>query len=196
MKLSAVIPASGLSRRMGREKILLPFRGSTILETILETLAAAGVEQRVVVLRPDLGEAAGRARRAGASVVTNPQPEGEMLASIRLGLGALAGGPDAVFVWPADHPAVSRSTVALLAALVDPARALIPTYLDRRGHPALIGNSLLPDIALIPPEEGLRHLYRQRPPAVLEIAVKDPGVIRNIDTPADYEELISRDSSH
>jgi molybdenum cofactor cytidylyltransferase len=190
MKLAAVIPASGLSRRMGREKILLPLRGATILEAVLETLAAAGVAERVVVLRPDLAEAADRARRAGGSVVVNPHPEGEMLVSIRLGLGALAGNPDAVFIWPADHPAVTVGTVALLAASADSDLALIPTYLERRGHPALIGKALLPDIARIPPGEGLRHLYRAHSGSVREIAVKDPGVVQNIDTPADYQELI------
>jgi molybdenum cofactor cytidylyltransferase len=194
VNLAAVIPASGLSRRMGREKILLPFRDSTLLETILGTLAGAGVAERVVVLRPDLAEAADRARRAGALVITNPHPEGEMLVSIRLGLGALGGGADAVFVWPADHPAVSDGTVALLAASANPARAVIPTYLERRGHPALIGKALLSDIALIPPEEGLRNLYRQRPEFVVEIAVEDPGVVQNIDTPADYQELIGERS--
>jgi molybdenum cofactor cytidylyltransferase len=182
MKLAAVIPASGLSRRMGREKILLPLRGATILEAVLETLAAAGVAERVVVLRPDLAEAADRARRAGGSVVVNPHPEGE--------LGALAGNPDAVFIWPADHPAVTVGTVALLAASADSDLALIPTYLERRGHPALIGKALLPDIARIPPGEGLRHLYRAHSGSVREIAVKDPGVVQNIDTPADYQELI------
>jgi len=194
VKLAAVIPASGLSRRMGREKVLLPFRGSTILETILETLAAAGVAERVVVVRADLHEAADRARRAGATTVANPRPEGEMLVSIRLGLGAVSPDVDAVFVWPADHPAVAPGTVALLAASADPARAIIPTYLGRRGHPSLIGRSLLPDIGLIPPEEGLRHLYRRRPQALHEVAVQDPGVVQNIDTPADYQELIGDES--
>ncbi|HKF45339.1 MAG TPA: nucleotidyltransferase family protein [Thermoanaerobaculia bacterium] len=196
MKIAAVVPASGLSRRMGREKVLLPFRGATILETILESLAAAGVSERVAVVRPDLSEAADRARRRGAVVVTNPHPEGEMIVSIRLGLGALSPETDAVFVWPADHPAVSASTLTLLAAVADPTRALIPTYLERRGHPAIIGKALLPDIALIPPNEGLRALYRKRRDSVVEIPMKDPGVVKNIDTPADYEELLGEDSRH
>ena len=65
--LAAVVPAAGLSRRMGSEKVLLPFGRSTVLETILETLAAAGVAQVAVVLRPDLTEAAEKARRVGVS---------------------------------------------------------------------------------------------------------------------------------
>ena len=194
MKLAAVVPAAGLSRRMGREKILLPFRGSTIFETILQTLGRAGVSTIVAVLRPDLPEAAERARRGGAVVVTNPRPEDEMLVSIRLGLEVISTDPDAVFVWPADHPAVSAATVRLLADRADPARALLPTYLSRRGHPALIGRELLPEIARIPPEEGLRRLWRIRSDAVREIAVEDPGVIRNVDTPADYDALVGIDS--
>ena len=194
MKLAAVVPAAGLSRRMGREKILLPFRGSTILETILQTLGRAGVSTIVAVLRPDLPEAAERARRGGAVVVTNPRPEDEMLVSIRLGLEAISTDPDAVFVWPADHPAVSAAAVRLLADRADPARTLLPTYLSRRGHPALIGRELLSEIARIPPEEGLRRLWRIRSDAIREIAVEDPGVIRNVDTPADYDALAGIDS--
>jgi molybdenum cofactor cytidylyltransferase len=187
--LAAVVPAAGFSRRMGREKILLPFGRSTLLETILETLAAAGVTDVATVLRPDLPEAAERANRAGARVVFNAQPEEEMLVSIRLGLGAISPEARAVFVWPADHPAVSLATVELLARRADPARALLPSYRSRRGHPALIGRDLLPSIREIPPREGLRHLWRMRPEALLEVPVEDPGILQNVDTPEDYRQL-------
>jgi molybdenum cofactor cytidylyltransferase len=190
MILAAVVPAAGLSRRMGREKILLPFGDSTILETILERLAAAGVAERVAVLRPDLPEAADRARRSGARVVINPRPDEEMLLSIRLGLESVPANARAVFVWPADHPAVSPATLELLAGRADPARALLPTHEGRRGHPALVGRELLPAIAAIPPREGLRLLWRTRADAVVEIPVDDPGVVRNVDTPEDYRNAL------
>ena len=183
---AAVVPAAGLSRRMGREKILLPFGRSTLLETILETLAAAGVTQIVAVLRPDLPEAADRARHSGARVVFNPHPEEEMLESIRLGLREIRSDVAAVFIWPADHPAVSTGTIAMLARSADPARALIPSWRSRRGHPALVGKQLFPSIEEIPPGEGLRHLWRTKSEAVVEIPVEDAGVVRNVDTPEDY----------
>lgn len=184
--LAAVVPAAGLSRRMGREKILLPFGRSTLLETILETLAAAGITDVVTVLRPDLPEAAERAGKAGSRVVFNPHPEEEMLVSIRLGIQAIPPEVNAVFIWPADHPAVSNVTIRTLARLAEPARALVPSYCSRRGHPALIGRQLLPEISRIPPREGLRHLWRMRPEVLLEIPVEDPGVVQNVDTPQDY----------
>ncbi len=190
MILAAVVPAAGLSRRMGREKILLPFGRSTVLETILETLALAGITETVTVLRPDLPRAAERATRAGARVVFNARPEEEMLVSIRLGLEAVPPGADAIFIWPADHPAVSRDTIGLLARRADPSKVLVPCYRSRRGHPALIGRDLIEAIAEIPPQEGLRHLWRMKPEALLEVSVEDPGVVQNIDTPEDYRRAI------
>lgn len=190
MILAAVVPAAGLSRRMGREKVLLPFGRSSVLETILETLAAAGITEVVTVLRPDLPQAAERASRAGARVIFNAQPEEEMLVSIRLGLEAVTPGVRGVFIWPADHPAVSRGTITLLARRADPAAALVPSYRSRRGHPALIGRDLLEAILGIPPGEGLRHLWRMRPEALVEIPVEDRGVVQNIDTPEDYRQIL------
>ena len=74
MKLGAVVPAAGLSRRMGSEKVLLPFGDSTMLETVLARLAQAGVSRTVVILRPDLAAAQEAAVAAGAEVVVNPRP--------------------------------------------------------------------------------------------------------------------------
>jgi CTP:molybdopterin cytidylyltransferase MocA len=177
---------------MGREKILLPFGRSTVLETVLEALARTGVADRIAVLRPDLAEAASLAEAAGARVVVNPRPDEEMLASIRLGLAAISPDAEAVFIWPADHPAVAAATVALLAGRADPARVLLPTYRSRRGHPALVGRALLSAVEEIPPQQGLRSLWRTRADAIVEVAVEDPGVVANIDTPADYRRLMGR----
>jgi molybdenum cofactor cytidylyltransferase len=188
--VAAVVAAAGLSRRMGSEKILLPFGRSTVLETILETLAAAGVAGVVAVLRPDLPEAADRARRLGARVVINPHPEGEMLESIRLGLREVAPDAPGAFVWPADHPAVSAGTIETLVRFAHPAAALIPCWQSRRGHPALVGRQLFSAIDEIPPREGLRHLWRTMSDAVVEVSVEDPGTVQNVDTPEDYRKAL------
>ncbi len=190
--LGAVVPAAGLSRRMGREKILLPFGRSTILETVLETLAAAHVRHTVAVVRPDLPEAAGRARRAGARAVVNPHPEQEMLVSIRLGVKALPPDLDAFFVWPADHPLVRVETLRQLAAHASPRRVLIPVFGAARGHPALVGSALRKEIEELELSGGLRALWRRHGDVVREIPVDDPGVLANIDTPEAYEKALKR----
>lgn len=185
--LGAVVLAAGRSSRMGREKALLPFGRSTVLETILGALRAAGVMHVRVVLRPDLTEAARLAERRGATVVANPDPDGEMLESIRLGAAAL---PEvaAFFVWPVDHPAVSFATVSRLAGEARRDGVWIPTWRGRRGHPALVGSDFRDALARLPPGAGLRELWRARSDAVFEVDVADPGVVANVNTPEAYDE--------
>ncbi|HEY6051697.1 MAG TPA: nucleotidyltransferase family protein [Thermoanaerobaculia bacterium] len=187
MNLAAVVAAAGLSRRMGREKILLPLGASTILETVLATLQSAGVQSIAAVIREDLPEAAERAAAAGALPVVNAAPGEEMLVSIRLGLAALGPDPDAVFVWPADHPLVRVETVRMLAGRARVARALIPLHRERRGHPALVGRDLAREIERRDLPGGLRDLWRVRADAVDELETGDPGVLFNVDTAEEYE---------
>ena len=191
----AVVPAAGLSRRMGREKVLLPFGRSTMLETVLSKLRAAGVERIVVVVRADLPDAAERARAAGAAVVVNLHPEGEMIESIRLGVAALPADLDAFFVWPADHPAVLPSTLEGLTGRGARARAVLPVYGGRRGHPALVGADLSASIGAIAEHEGLRRLWRDRAGAVEELSVDDPGILENLDDPQSYERARLREET-
>lgn len=195
MTIGAVVPAAGRSRRMGREKVLLAFGRSTMLETVLAKLRAAGVEKAVVVVRSDLPEAAARAHAAGAGVVVNPRPEGEMIESIRLGLAALPADLDGFFVWPADHPAVLASTLEQLLARGARERAVLPAYEGRRGHPALVGADLRAPVGEIPEQEGLRRLWRDRPDAVQEVAVDDPGVVENLDDRESYERARLREAA-
>jgi molybdenum cofactor cytidylyltransferase len=187
VRLGAVVPAAGRSRRMGRDKILLPFAGSTMLATVLGKLAEAGVARTVAILRPDLPDAHRIARAAGAEVVVNPDPDEEMLVSIRLGVERLEDSVDALFVWPADHPAVRASTLESLARAASRDRAVIPVFTGRRGHPAIVGADLVFEIARLPANAGLRQLWRSRSDAVSELAVDDPGVIENLDDPETYE---------
>jgi molybdenum cofactor cytidylyltransferase len=187
MKLGAVVAAAGLSRRMGREKILLRFGETSVLERVLSTLAAAGVADRVVVVRPGLPDAEEQARRAGATVVVNPRPEEEMLLSIRMGISRLPLDLEAFYVWPADHPAVLPETLATLARGAASDRVVLPTHRGRRGHPALVGSGLIEAIARIPAGEGLRHLWHADPRLVCELPVEDPGVLLDLNTPEDYD---------
>lgn len=189
MNLGAIVPAAGRSLRMGAEKILLPFEESTMLGTVLAKLSQAGVDRPVVVLRPDSNEAHLVARAAGAQIVVNPHPDEEMLVSIRLGVESLKDDVDAFFVWPADHPAVSAATLRELASRARRDIAVIPVHSGRRGHPAILGTALVADIARIPPNAGLRRLWRDRPDRVHELEIDDPGILENLDDPETYERV-------
>lgn len=198
---SAIVPAAGASSRMGRPKLLLPYRDTTVAGALLDSLRAAGVER--IVLVAAAGDEALRAwaRGRNVTVAVNERPERGMLSSIVAGLDALGGGAAVeatgrpLLVTPADLPAIDPRTIRELVATLERAEAplAVPTYRGKRGHPLAIAASVAGDIARLDPAIGLRQLLDRHP--VLEIAVDDPAVVADVDTPADYELLRSTPDS-
>lgn len=111
------VVAGGQSTRMGRDKALLPWQGSTLLDHAIARLAAVCGEVRILC---------GPVRRyedRGRPLVVDALPDGGPLAGIAAGLDS-AGGAAGLYLG-VDLPMV---TVALLAALAleNDADALVP----------------------------------------------------------------------
>ncbi|HYX24071.1 MAG TPA: nucleotidyltransferase family protein [Thermoanaerobaculia bacterium] len=194
---AAVLPAAGASRRMGRPKLLLPFRGAPLVAAVVEALRTGGVEAIVLVTAPEDEDLRSWARQAGVTTAVNPAPARGMLSSIQEGIDAL-GGADALarrgavlLVSPADLPRLGPKSVAeLLARMAATGAPLaVPVHQGRRGHPLALAPALIPEIFTLDPAVGLKQLRDRHAAELLEVAVDDPGVVMDVDTPADYERL-------
>lgn len=182
--IAAVVLAAGAGRRLGGvAKALLPARpGACFLEAIVDTARAAGVGEVAVVVGPPFADRVGAlARSLGARVIDNPAPERGMASSIALGFDALGAAIDAAFLWPVDHPWV---TTATLRALIDAGEG-VPVHRDRGGHPPLVGRAHFAALAAADRHaDGARGVLRG---LLARIVVDDPGVVRDVDVPADLE---------
>ena len=169
--IAAIILAAGKSERMGRPKALLPLRGSTFLETVVEACEAAGLNRRVIVLGPDIDKVPEAIDLHGSVVVSNPRPASGPIGSIRLGIEAIINHPvEAVLVWHVDRPHVSLATVT---ALVDRFRdggvgIVVPEFRGRRGHPVLFGRAVFDELGGVPNDQGARAVVRADPSRVAE----------------------------
>jgi CTP:molybdopterin cytidylyltransferase MocA len=181
----AVVLAAGASTRMGSPKALLDEGGQTFVQRIVETARQGGVVRVLVVIGPPHGEAIRSALPNGVGSAFNPRPERGMLSSVQAGIAALPPGAGAAVVWPVDIPYVLPSTVR---AIVDaePGRLVIPQRGPRGGHPIRIPSARFAELLAIDPERGLRALVDAQPDRVLRLPVDDPGVLVDVDTPADY----------
>jgi molybdenum cofactor cytidylyltransferase len=65
----------------------------------------------------------------------------------------------------------------------------VPTFQGKRGHPLAIAPDLLPEIETLDPAIGLKQILERHAGAVLEVPVDDPGAVRDVDTPEDYQQL-------
>lgn len=196
-KLIAIIPAAGLSRRMGQPKLLLPWRGTTVIAHLIGELKAAGVEHVLVVQRASDRDLQTAVESAGGICLLPAADPPDMRTSVEIGLGTAFKPGDATFSgWlliPADHPIVSRQTVTalLMAWQASQPPILIPTYQGHRGHPTLFSSDLAREIPRIPKDSGLNWLVRQYSKSIQEVPVSDPGVIVDLDTPEDYQRLLN-----
>lgn len=195
-RIGAVILAAGAGKRMGgvAKAMLRPRsgsgsgRGATFLARIVAAAEEIGLEDAVVVVGPPYGEAvAAHARKLGARVVWNQRPERGMASSIALGFAALAaGGAQAAWLWPVDHPAVAPATLARLVAALPGQLAVRPVVRGRGGHPPLVARPLwarLAGCAEVP--GGAREVLAAA--GVLDVSVDDAGCVRDVDTAADLE---------
>ena len=193
LRLGAVIPAAGLSSRMGKFKPLLRCRNSTVIETAIGSVLPY-VSSAVAVVGYQ-GEKLGQVltSRFGdrLTIITNPEyASTDMLRSVQLGIRAL-DECDAFFLLPADMPLIEPPVYqAMIAAFDASAEVFYPVYDGKRGHPPLISCALAPAILDYRGDGGLRAILSSR--AVKEVRIADEGILVDMDTPEDYENIKNR----
>ena len=188
LRVLGVVPACGLSTRMGSAKALLDAGGQTFLGRVVSALSAGGCSPVVVVARDSRGAVAVEAEAHGARIVPNPDPAEGPISSIRIALAEWGAGMDGCAICPVDHPLVAGTTVRSLVAYFADTEAdiVIPTYRKRRGHPAIFHHRIFAELLDTDLPEGARTVVRRHPARVREYPVEDAGVIVDIDTPSQY----------
>lgn len=194
----AVVPAAGESSRMGRPKLSLPLNGRTILEQAIASLRSGGVEHVLVVISARAPDLARFAERAGALVCELPQPTRDMRETVEHGLRWFENRfhpkpNDGWFLTPADIAAFSANVVRRLCDQYESLHSssiLVPVFAGQRGHPTLIPWRLVHDIFAHPPSEALNRFLRRHHDVTREVPVDDPGVLVDLDTEANYQQLV------
>ena len=187
----AVVLAAGMATRMGALKQLLPLGDRRLIERVVDQLTAQ--VGRVVVVVGHRGDEIA-AVLAGRPVVCVPNPDtaGGMASSVQCGIRG-AGPAAAYLICLGDQPVLDGILEPLLAAAnTSPKGILIPTFQGRRGHPLLVRHRYVEQILALGPDQGLNTLTRAHRDDTFEVPVGEPGVLEDLDTPADYQRALQR----
>lgn len=187
----AIILAAGASTRMKTQKLLLPFNGKTIIETVVDNaLKATG--DVVVVLGSHKEQIEAKLSTKNISIAYNEYYLQGMLSSVICGFMALPEEIPAVLIFLGDQPQipVEAAQMVLNEWGKSGKGIVIPTYNGKRGHPVLIETRFRTEIENLDKEKGLRHLMETRKSDILEVDCSFPQILRDIDTPEEYEKEI------
>jgi molybdenum cofactor cytidylyltransferase len=197
-KTAVVILAAGASSRMGRPKLLLPWKDSTVLAHLLATWTQLGARQIAVVLPASGSKIPQELDRLGFDVnnrILNPRPEQGMFSSIQCA-ARWTGWKSDVTHWLislGDQPHVLDKTLASLLSVASKHsdRICQPEWQSRPKHPVILPRAAFESLAGCD-DRDLRAFLEKRSELRKFCPVDDPGLDLDLDYPKDYEEALRR----
>jgi nicotine blue oxidoreductase len=194
MRVAGLVLAAGGGSRYGSPKALVRLRGRLLVERAAELLAAGGCDPVVVVLgaAADQVLAAARLPRTGVRTVVNPDWPTGMGSSLRVGLAAVPAEAEAVVVTLVDTPGLGPESVRRLVAAGGPDGAAQATYGGRRGHPVLLGRTVIAEVAAAATgDRGAGPWLAAHPERVRLVPCDGTGDPRDVDVPDDLAAVVA-----
>jgi len=193
--VTGILLAAGAGRRFGvhrgAHKLLQPLPGGEPLAVAAGRNLIAAVPGSIAVVRAgDLRLAAALAA-VGLRIVEHPGADGGLGTSLAAGVAAT---PDAAgwLIALGDMPWVQPETISALAqALAAGASLVAPICAGRRGHPVGFAALWADRLLNLKGDQGARDLIAAQAGQLLLLPTADPGVLLDVDTPADLDACTS-----
>lgn len=193
--LAALVLAAGSSSRLGRIKQLEPWGDGTLLGHVVDQVRNLPVDEVWVVLGADWERIREEVDLDGCGIVENPEWEEGLASSLRVGLDALLrrSKAESVLIVLGDQPEVPAGVVERMLEVQrrSPRLAVVPKYRYVWGNPVVVSRALWERLMSLEGDEGAKRLLQAHPEWVEEVWV-DALPPRDVDTPADVEELRPR----
>ena len=188
--IAGVVLAAGLSRRMGRPKLLLDWGGSPVIRGAVEQVRAAGVGQLVVVVGFESADVRGALSGFPVQFVQNPDPAAGQGSSIACGVSALGPEVRAALIALGDQPALPAEVIPRLLETYDrTGKAIVaPVYRGVQGNPVLFASGVFAELRGLTGDRGARGVV-ERDAARVALVPFDLPMPPDLDTPEEYARL-------
>ena len=188
--IGAIVLAAGLSRRMGQQKLVLPWGDTTVIGQVVRTLIQAEIKEIIVVTGGAHSQLENALKEYPLQLIFNPRyEEDQMILSLQVGLAVLSGRVEAALLALGDQPQIELETVqAVLAGYRESQGGLVvPSFRMRRGHPIVIGRPYWSSLMTLQPPATLREFLNLHSNEIHYINVERDTILQDLDTPEDYQ---------
>jgi len=187
IKISAVLLAAGLSKRMGEDKLMLNYCGHSILQQAIDLLSELPVYERILVTNETRLKSL--SLQADIMALINPKPESGQSGSVKIGM-EVATGTNFLFI-PADQPKLrSIDIIPLINAAEEyPDKIIFPIVNTKPSSPTIFPERFREELLNLTGDDGGRNIRNSYPDLCHMIETEYPENFLDIDSVEDYRSL-------
>ena len=189
LKVAGVILAAGGALRMGQPKLLLPWRGETLIRRSAR-IASHCLTTVVVVTGAQADNIQQALTGLPVQIVHNPEWANGQSTSVRAGIRSIPAHVSYAIFLLGDQPYISKELIQSMVntyALTHPT-ILAPYVRGKRSNPVLFDRSLFETLCELQGDAGARSIFAQHPPTPFDWP--DERLLFDVDTPEDYQRLL------
>ena len=194
MKTGAVIMASGFSRRMGENKLLLKYKGKTLIEHTADKVLDCDFYKIILVTSHKEVEQIFEnhaKNRNNFSIVINKDPALGISESLKTGVKEL-GECDVYMFFTGDQPGLSQDTIKRILNKAEKDKIIVPKYQGKNGMPTAFGSDFFDGLMKLEGDSGGKQIMNSHKESIEYVEINDPLEGFDIDTREDYEYFISK----
>jgi molybdenum cofactor cytidylyltransferase len=186
-QVAAVVLAAGRSTRMGAvNKMIAEIGGKPLVRIAAEQALASGASPVIVVTGHERDKVEAALKGLNVRFANNPDYAEGLGTSLRAGVAAVPAEADGAIILLGDMPQIDAKLIDKLIAAFDPEKGVlvvVPTIEGRRGNPVIWARRFFPELMAVTGDVGARHIIGNVVESVAEVAVTDPAITVDVDTP-------------
>ena len=189
-RVSAIVLASGFSKRFTSNKLLLPLGNETVIGMTVRHVMESGIS-RIAVVIPEEEPMLELALPQNVDKIYNPGRREGIASSIRAGVNRFIESGDAMLIMNGDQPLLPPSAIKQLIDLYSGNdRKIVACSIDGEPvNPAIFPHVYLADLMALKGDRGAKPVILRDMKNVLTIDI-DPVLLADVDTVEDYENVL------
>lgn len=191
--VSAIILAAGLSARMGQNKLLLPYQGKPVIESVLEKILQAGFDEIILVTNNSEISKIGQSK--DVKIIWNNDSHKGQSYSIKLGLKH-APVNNALMFFVGDQPLLDLRTIRSLLEVFQANRQtkiVVPVCQGKRGNPVIFPACYRDGLSNLTGDVGGKTIINHNLDEVIFVQIENIQVLSDMDNKEDYENLLKQE---
>ena len=186
--ITGIILASGFSKRMGQDKLLLKIKDEKMVETVIKAVINSNLDKVMIIYRKD--EIKDIAIKYNIPHILNENADLGQSEAIKLGVRNIKKKSNFMFIM-GDQPFIDSSLINTLIREYNESNKniLVPYYKEHKGSPTIIGYSYKDELLELEGDRGGKHLMDKYSEDVKGVYLEDEKFGIDIDTLKDLERV-------